>query len=534
MSIRRETTGKLGLVTFHDAPGPPTRRSVRRAHSLDTGTGSGAPSSTPLSITASPLADSGADATTDATAVLVGRSTTTLPATNAPGQTTAGHRALGWIDEQAIARTPLPLPTLAAAASPYVPVGPALLANPPRRSLWRAGVVVPVATIALLVGAYSATTLLWPLHAVAPVIEAAQVNPVAAPPATLTWPGVGSASVSVAGISGVVASAADSVEMASITKLVTALVVLDAMPLAVGEQGPEYRFTYGDSSDYWSYRENGESALDVPVDGVLTEYQLLEGMLIGSANNYADRLARNLWPTDEVFANAANTWLAAHGVPGVTVVEPTGLDPRNTASPEAVIGLAKKAMADPVIAEIVAKHSVELPGAELVENTNGLLADPGVVGIKTGSLDYYNLVSAKDIVVGDATVRVYAAVMGQPDDESRLAASRTLYAEVEQSLQPVPSVTAGTVVGQVTTEWGESVAIRTDTDASVILWNGAVGTVATDLALKDAWEKGTDVGSLEVTGPLGGADTEVSLADDIDPPSPWWRLTHPLDLFGLS
>ena len=24
------------------------------------------------------------------------------------------------------------------------------------------------------------------------------------------------------------------------------------------------------------------------------------------------------------------------------------------------------------------------------------------------------------------------------------------------------------------------------------------------------------------------------LADDIEDPDPWWRLTHPLDLFGLA
>ncbi len=118
-------------------------------------------------------------------------------------------------------------------------------------------------------------------------------------------------------------------------------------------------------------------------------------------------------------------------------------------------------MADPVIAEIVATPAVELPGAGLVTNTNDLLADPGVVGIKTGTLDTWNLLSAKDIVVGETTVRVYSSVLGQPDDEARLAASRLLYSEVELGLQPVPSVTEGTVAGRVTTVWGEDVAIVT-------------------------------------------------------------------------
>ena len=463
-------------------------------------------------------------------------STTTLPSVaSAPSAPSATRRiAIAWVDEDAVAHSAPATRTLDAAASPYVPVGPELLSNPPRRSPFRATVLVPIAIIALLIGAYSATTLLWPLHAIPPTVQGEQVDPIAAAPAALTWPGSGSASVAVEGIAPTVASAADAVPMASITKVVTALVVLDEMPLAVGEQGPDFRFTARDSDAYWDYLSNNESALDVPVGGTLSQYQLLEGMLMGSAGNYADRLAGNLWPTDAVYARAANSWLAAHGLPGITVVEPTGIDARNTASPEALIALAKRALANPVIAEIVAKPSVELPGAGLVTNTNGLLADPGVVGIKTGSLDAWNLLSAKDIVVGDTTVRTYAAVLGQPDDATRLAASRTLYSELEAALQPLPSVTKGTVAGHVTTVWGENVAIVTDDDAKVILWNAGVGAVTTTFSLGDAREKGADVGTLAVSGPLDSTTTTLELAADIEPPTAWWRLTHPLDLFGLN
>lgn len=462
----------------------------------------------------------------------IGPTTITLP----PGQPApaTGRIALGWVNERTIAHTAPAARNLNAAASPYLPVGPDLLGKPPRRSLLRAGVLVPIAIVALLSGGYSATTLLWPLHAIPPTVDAVQIDPIAAAPAAMTWPGAGSASLSVAGIDAGVASAADTVPIASITKVVTALLVLDQIPLAVGEEGPVYRFTSGDRAEYWGYRENGESALDVPVGGTLTQYQLLEGMLIGSANNYADRLAGNFWPTDAVFANAANTWLSTHGIPGVTVVEPTGLDPRNAASPEALIALAKRAMAEPVIAQIVAMPSVVLPGAGLVVNTNGLLADAGVVGIKTGSLDTFSVLSAKDIVVGDTPVRLYSAVLGQPDDAVRLAVSRTLYSEAELALQPVPSVTAGTVVGRVTTVWGEDVEVVTRDDASVILWNGGVGAITTDFSLGELSDKSAEVGTLSVEGPLDEATTTLVLAEDIDPPTPWWRLTHPLDLFGLN
>ncbi|TQJ30183.1 D-alanyl-D-alanine carboxypeptidase family protein [Microbacterium sp. SLBN-146] len=466
-----------------------------------------------------------------------GASGTTLtrddpPAGAVPSTTTmtlaepaSAHVALTWVDDTRVAPRP--------AAQPDANSTPDLIGRPPRRSPFRAAVVVPFSLVALVLGAYAATTLLWPLHSVPPTVEAVGLQPAVAPAAAPAWPGVGSAGVEVVGI-GSLASSPDAASIASITKVVTALVVLEEMPLDVGEQGPEFRFTSADRSAYWRYRGNGESALDVPVGGSLTQYQMLEGMLVGSANNYADRLATTLWPTDAVFAAAANSWLQTHGVAGVTVAEPTGLDARNVATPEALLVLAEKALANPVIAEIVRKPSVELPGVGVVENTNGLLADPGALGIKTGTLDSWNLLAAKDAVIGDVTVRLYASVLGQPGSEERLAATRALFAQLEAELQPQTAIPAGTMVGRVTTAWGDDVPIDTAADASVILWNGGTATTAPEFTLGDARAAGAEVGSLVVTGPLNGATVALELDGEITEPSPWWRMTHPLELWGLT
>ncbi|ANG84368.1 D-alanyl-D-alanine carboxypeptidase family protein [Microbacterium aurantiacum] len=441
--------------------------------------------------------------------------------------------ALAWLDPKRVtgasSRT-----DFATASAPFVPVEPDLLADAPRRSILRPGVLIPVGVFAALAGAYAATTLLWPLHAVAPEVAPVQVEPIASVAAAPAWPGGGSAAIAVEGIDGTLASSLDPASIASITKVVTALMILDELPLAPGEQGPEYRFRYADMLEYWDYRARGESALDVPIDGALTQYQMLEGILVGSANNYAERLASTIWPSDQVFASAARSWLATHGIPGITVVEPTGMDLGNTATAEALIPLAKKAMENPVVAEIVSKQAIELPGAGRVENTNGLLADPGVLGIKTGTLDAWNLLSAKDVVAGETTVRLYAAVLGQPDDAARVEASRALYAQLEQELQPRPSVTADTVAGLVRTEWGEEVSIVTASDAAVVLWNGGAGTVSIRYDLGDARTAGDVVGALSVDGPLDDDLVDLRLAEDIEPPSVWWRLTHPLELFDLA
>lgn len=445
--------------------------------------------------------------------------------------------ALGWVDEASVT-APHPEPSLTAAASPYVVVHPDLLPRRPHRTPLRAGLLVPLFSVLAVIALYVATTLLWPLHALPPQITAATVAPLAAPASAPAWPASGAAAVGVDGIGATSASAGDPISMASITKVVTALMVLDELPLAPGEQGPEFRFTSADQDSYWAYRNGGESALPVPAGGSLTQYQMLQGILIASANNYADHLASTLWPSDDVFANAASSWLAAQGLTGITVVDPSGLDDDNRAEPAALIALADLALADPVVAEIVRMPTAELPGAGLIENTNALLKDPGVIGLKTGALwQHSNLLLAKDLRIGDTSVRVYASVLAQPDGQTRNAAGRALLAQLEAELQLRPSVTAGTVVGEVTTAWGERVDLLTSDDATVVLWNGDAATVESDLAVgedREDREADATAGSLTVTGPLDTDTVDVHLAADVADPTPWWRLTHPLELWGLA
>lgn len=417
-----------------------------------------------------------------------------------------------------------------------------LLDGMPRRSLLRGTVMGPTLVVLAVIAAYAAVTLLWPLTAVMPTAQPVDVAPLTASAAAPAWPADGSAAVAVDGFESTVADATlvsttDDAPLASITKLVTALMVLDRQPLAPGETGPEYAFNSRDRSTYWNYRGRGESALDVPVGGSLSEYQMLQGLLIGSANNYASRLADQFWPTDEVFESAAADWLRTHGISGITVVEPTGIDSDNVGTPAGVIALGRKALENPVIAEIVATPSVDLPGAGVVTNTNDLLADPGVVGIKTGSLfvngrEVDDLATAKNITVGDHTVRAYATVLAQPSDELRDSAARALLAQLEAELTTPYVIPAGTVVGTVQTAWGSTPEIRTTADAAVILWNGAASSSSSALVI-DEWGAGSPAGTFTLTGPVNSTTVEAAVSAEIEQPSPWWRLTHPLHLFGL-
>lgn len=436
--------------------------------------------------------------------------------------------ALAWIDPATVA----PKPEAAPAPSPAFDLVPT-------RRERRPSVAAPLITAGVLALGYVGGCAFWPLANVAPAVSAATVDPAPGHPLAVTWPADGSAAVGAEGLGTVPASSAARAPMASIAKVVTALMILEKAPLAVGEQGPSYAFDYADSQEYWQYRVANESALDVPVDGTLTQRQLLEGILIGSANNYVDRLTTELWGSKDAFALAVPEWLQAHGLSGITMVDPSGIDPDNTATPASLVTLASLALANPVIAEIVAMPETELPGAGVVENSNPLIGDPGVVGIKTGTLsewwiESWNLLTAKDVTIGQTTVRLYASVLGQPDEETRASVSRTLLEQVEQSLQPAPTVASGTTVANVTTEWGEPVEVVTGDDAEVVLWDRGTPEVQSDYEVEVGTASGAEVGTLTATGPFDSATVPLVLEGDLEGPSLLWRLSHPLDLLGLQ
>ena len=110
-----------------------------------------------------------------------------------------------------------------------------------RRQVYRRRRIVVFSALALVLAAviYGTTTL----TAAVPATAASVTQPTIAaqPAAQLTWPDFGSGAVGAVGFDGLLGSHGDpdaAVPIASITKVITALVVLDAKPIAAGEEGP--------------------------------------------------------------------------------------------------------------------------------------------------------------------------------------------------------------------------------------------------------------------------------------------------------
>ena len=182
---------------------------------------------------------------------------------------------------------------------------------------------------------YLPLTLLAPLEPAAAQIVAEE--PAATPAVALDWPEYGRGAIGLLDDDEVLASYGgdEAYPMASVTKIVTALVVLDKHPLAVGEPGPTIRMGAADVALRSHYSDEFRAKVFPVWAGLsFTERELLDLALIESAANYAGSLVNWAFGSDEEFAAAARTWLDAHGLAGITIVEPTGLDPGQHRDPE--------------------------------------------------------------------------------------------------------------------------------------------------------------------------------------------------------
>ncbi len=107
-------------------------------------------------------------------------------------------------------------------------------------------------------------------------------------PTPMPWPTDASAAVTVEGVGDLGGVDENQVRpLASVTKLITALVILRQHPLSLGEAGPTIRFTAADVMAYRRDLADGQSVLKVAAGERLTELQALQGMLIPSADNVA-------------------------------------------------------------------------------------------------------------------------------------------------------------------------------------------------------------------------------------------------------
>lgn len=398
--------------------------------------------------------------------------------------------------------------------------------QPRRRSFSGLGVTALVAAL-LASGSYVSLTVLAPLDPVtAQVITAPVID---TPEPVVNFPGYGGSAVAAIGYPDVVLSSgsAEPMQLASITKVITALVVLDANPISAGDPGPTITFGPWDVSRY-RYHLNNNGSNEPVWNGLrLTQRETLETVMLSSANNYAESIAVWAFGSIPAFVDRANSWLASNGMPDTRIVEPSGLDARNVSTTIDLLTLGRLALADPTLSEMVAKANSRVTGIGAIENSNRLLGKDGIDGIKTGTLDYYNLLFSADLDLGDHTVTVVGSVLGAVSREVRDASVSLLVQSLRDGFEQRELVSEGTIVGSYETLWGQRANAVTARSASAFVWKGS--DVASTIVLDDVrvGDPTQLVGRVEYRVGQRIVSVPILLDGEIDDPGVWWRLTNP-------
>jgi D-alanyl-D-alanine carboxypeptidase (penicillin-binding protein 5/6) len=370
---------------------------------------------------------------------------------------------------------------------------------------------------------------------------------VAAPGTTLPIPLPPSGSLAIASERDGILAALDADHVrpiGSIAKTMTALVVLAARPLARGEPGPELTLMQDDVDLYHQAIAEGGSAIRVHTGETLSERDLLLALMLPSANNIAETLARWVAGDRVTFISLLNSEAARLHMSATTFADPSGFSAATQSTASDLLALARAALSNPALADIVATQKASLPDGTVLENLDILLDQPQWLGIKTGWTSQAGgcllFAARQEYAPATAAVTVWGAVLGQPPlavadpkHPELGAAFQAAKLSTTAALQSYEAVDVGSLepnaVGSISTPWGANSSVHAGPAAVHVSVPMRAGTT---LRLRVVIQPeraplpgGTRVGM--VIGELGGRDVDtwplITLAA-LDTPSLWWKL----------
>ncbi|MBS1878706.1 MAG: D-alanyl-D-alanine carboxypeptidase [Actinobacteria bacterium] len=346
-----------------------------------------------------------------------------------------------------------------------------------RRRLWLAPLLAAVLFVALLGAAVvRAETTTLPYLREHRVLPKTVTLPGGRP--SLAWPSEGEGAVAVEGLGRLGSiSGGRPVPIASVTKMMTAYLTLRKFPLEPGAEGFRVRITGAEAAEQQARAASGQSTLPVLAGETLTERQLLEALLIPSANNIAALLAVHVGGGIGAFLAKMNRTARELGMSRTTYTDPSGLAASTVSTPIDQLKLARVDLENPTFAQIVAMPAVSLPVVGRVANLNYLIGHRGYVGIKTGSDEAAGgcLVFARRMSAGGRAFTVIGAVFGQRRGEpihAAVAAADRLASSVVATVKERVAIPAGTKVMTLENAEGRTVAVNTSRALSAVGWPG--------------------------------------------------------------
>ncbi|MHB8682240.1 MAG: D-alanyl-D-alanine carboxypeptidase family protein [Acidimicrobiales bacterium] len=314
----------------------------------------------------------------------------------------------------------------------------------------------------------------------APVVPAGFTVP-GTPPA-LPWPALGQAAVSVPSTGMVLQSAPETpVPIASLAKIMTAYLVLRDHPVGAAAPGPAIAMTAADVADSAFDARTNATSIPVVAGEQFSERQLLDALIVHSANDVANSLAR--WDAGSLgaFVDEMNATAAALGMRQTHYVDASGIDQTGTSTAADQLRLTDAAMSIPAFAAVAAQPTITVAGAGTLANYVPAVGTDGVVGVKSGFTQAASgcVVLAAERTVAGKRVLVLAALTGQQGGVDPIrAATASAIALVDRAaaaLQPETLLSPGVRVGTISAPWTTArVGAVTSAAVTTLAWPGDV------------------------------------------------------------
>ncbi|GAA3868992.1 hypothetical protein GCM10022381_10400 [Leifsonia kafniensis] len=413
------------------------------------------------------------------------------------------------------------------------------------------------AVVILGAGVYGPATLLGPLPAASvtlltphaapttdtpPVLPAAGASAIAALPLADSAADAGATDAAATADTAMpvpIASAgrATALPMASAAKLITALVTLDAHPLAPGETGESFAATQDDFQGYLDYAAAGARTVSLYPGEVWTERELLQAVILASSNNHADTLARWAFGSLEKYRAEASEWLTAHGLDDTTVVDATGLDEASAGTAADLARLAGLAAGNPTIAEVLTNPESKLADRSGVDNTTATLEIDGVSTLARSYTDAAGVCFLFTATVGSdaSSFTMSGAFLGEPDYDTLTADLTALMASARAGVALQPVLSAGDAYARFETPWGDTADGVVRATKTRLGWpSSAADTASATVESVTTGRTGQRVGTVELAaGPAGtGISAPLVLDSGLSDPGPGWRLLNPIPMIS--
>lgn len=348
---------------------------------------------------------------------------------------------------------------------------------------------------------------------------------------SVTFPEQGESAVGTENF-GVIASSPNQspVPIASVTKIMTAYLVLKAHPLQLGEEGPTLTMNAQDFADYQNDAKNQYSVLEIAQGEQLTEKQLLEGLLLPSGDNVASTLGRWIAGSEDAFIAKMNETAQSLGMTKTHYADTSGVSPATVSTAADQIKIAQAAMKDPIFREIVAMPQATLPVAGTVYNVDSMLGKHQIVGIKTGSTTLAGgcFVSATPIVLGDETHYIIGAVLGQKTVQSldsALNANADILDQVRPEFKLYTLTQPPTGFGQIIAAWHNNSDLKASKQVQIFGYPGMKVSYSIDLANTQLpILPGTNSATLKIQAGQDIRKVPLQNTQEVNSPGFLWRL----------